>query len=114
MQSFRHELILHLLCFECMEYTLIDNAEEKQYEYKLEEGTARVEYIKTTDKIFLTHTEVPRAYEGKGVASALVADVLKEVEKSGLALIPLCPYVAGYIKRHPEWRALVMKNINIG
>ena len=97
-----------------MEYTLIDNAEEKQYEYRLEEGIARLEYIKTADKVFLTHTEVPRAYEGKGVASALVKEVLGEVEKSGLALIPLCPYVAMYIKRHPEWRKLVMKNINIG
>ena len=95
-----------------MEYTLIDNQEEKQYEYRLDGGIARVEYIKTTEKIFLTHTEVPQAFEGKGIASALVKDVLKEVEKSGLALIPLCPYVAMYIKRHPEWKSLVMKNIH--
>ncbi len=97
-----------------MEYTLVDNAEEKQYEYRLDGGIAKVKYIKTKDKVFLTHTEVPRAYEGKGIASALVAEVLKEVEKSGLALIPLCPYVAAYIKRHPEWKPLVMKNINLG
>ena len=98
-----------------MEYALTDNTEEKQYEYKLEDGsTARVEYIKTTEKVFLTHTEVPPKHEGKGIASALIKDVLAEVEKSGLALIPLCPYVAMYIKRHPEWKRLVMKNINIG
>tara|TARA_R110000868_G_scaffold54979_1_gene171235 strand:- start:780 stop:944 length:165 start_codon:yes stop_codon:yes gene_type:complete len=52
--------------------------------------------------------------EGKGIGSALVLKVLEDIEKKNLALIPLCPFVALYLKRHPEWKKLVMKGIKIG
>lgn len=94
-------------------YTLIDNADAKQYEFHVEGHIPKVEYIKTAEKIFLTHTEVPTALEGKGIGSALVKAVLEDVKKQDLTLIPLCPFVAGYIKRHPEWKDLVLKGIKI-
>ncbi len=97
-----------------MNYKLVDNEERKRYEYQLEHGVALVEYIKTQNKIYLTHTEVPSKYEGQGIASSLVRDVLGEVEKTGLKLVPLCPYVAAYIKRHPEWKKLLDDRINVG
>lgn len=96
-----------------MDIKLIDNASEKRYEATIEAVTARIEYIKAQDKIYLTHTEVPKALEGKGVGSALVAQVLEDIDRQGLTLVPLCPFVALYLKRHPEWKRLVMKGINI-
>jgi predicted GNAT family acetyltransferase len=51
--------------------------------------------------------------EGQGVASALVKDVLEDIERKELTLIPMCPFVASYIKRHPDWKKLVLKGINI-
>jgi hypothetical protein len=90
-----------------------DNPSAKQYEAHIESATARIEYIKTKDKIYLTHTEVPQALEGKGIGSALVLKVLEDIEDKGLTLVPLCPFVALYLKRHPEWKKLVMKGINI-
>lgn len=100
--------------FDNMEYKLVDNKERKRYEYQLEQGVALVEYIKTQNKIYLTHTEVPSRYEGQGIASSLVADALAEVEKDGLKLVPLCPYVASYIKRHPEWKKLLDDRVSVG
>lgn len=97
-----------------MEYKLVDNEDRKRFEYQLEQGVALVEYIKTQNKIYLTHTEVPSKYEGQGIASSMVKDVLGEVEKSGLKLVPLCPYVAAYIKRHPEWKKLLDDRVNVG
>ena len=38
---------------------------------------------------------------------------LKDIEKQGLRLVPLCPFVAGYIHKHPEWKRIVMKGIHI-
>ena len=96
-----------------MTVNLIDNKEQKQFEWQVEGHTARVEYIIAKDRIFLTHTEVPPSLEGKGIASKLVKTVLEEVEKRSLTLVPLCPFVAMYIKRYPEWKKLVLKNINI-
>ena len=96
-----------------MDYKLIDNAEDKQYEYHIDGALAKIEYIKAKDKIYLTHTEVPKELEGKGVASSLVKQVLEDIEIKELTLIPMCPFVAAYIKRHPEWKKLVLKGINI-
>jgi hypothetical protein len=97
-----------------MNLNLVDNASKKRYEALVDGSTALIEYIKAQDKIYLTHTEVPTALEGKGIGSALVLKVLKDIERQNLTLVPLCPFVALYLKRHPEWKKLVMKGINIG
>lgn len=94
-------------------YQLIENEAAKQYEFHVDGFTPRMEYIKVKGKIFLTHTEVPGELEGKGIGSALVKQVLKEIEKLDLVLVPLCPFVATYIKRYPEWKKLVLKGIKI-
>ncbi|HNX53989.1 MAG TPA: GNAT family N-acetyltransferase [Prolixibacteraceae bacterium] len=90
-----------------MDYPLIDNTEKKQYEFQIEDELARIEYIKAQGKIFLTHTEVPAKFEGKGIGSALVKQVLDDIRQKGLTLVPLCPFVAAYINRHPEYNALL-------
>ena len=97
-----------------MEYDLIDNEEKKQYEFHIEGLVPRIEYIKAKGgRIFLTHTEVPKKLEGKGVAGGLVRRVLEDIKQKGLTLVPLCPFVSMYIKRHPEWRSLILKGVNI-
>lgn len=93
---------------------LIDNEAKKRYELNFEESVAFIEYIKAKDNIYLTHTEVPKSMEGKGIGSAMVLAALKDVKTKELTLIPLCPFVALYIKRHPEWKDLVLRGINIG
>ncbi|MEM7486749.1 MAG: GNAT family N-acetyltransferase [Bacteroidota bacterium] len=94
-------------------YQLIDNEEAKQFQFKIDDAMAKIEYIKAKEKIYLTHTEVPRNYEGKGVGSELIKQTLEHIKAKDLTLVPLCPFVAMYIKRHPEWKTLVLKGINI-
>ena len=97
------------------DYELIDNEERHQYEFHIGKYVPQIEYLKTKNgEIYLTHTEVPVALEGKGVGSQLVEKVLKDIEKQELRLVPLCPFVAGYIQKHPDWRRIVMRGINIG
>lgn len=64
--------------------------------YRLREG-----------RISFTHTEVADAYEGQGVGSTLVARALDDVRRRGLPMLPFCPFVNAYIKRHPEYSDLV-------
>jgi len=94
-------------------YVLIENAEHKQYEFHIVGQVARIAYIKAQNIVYLTHTEIPAQLEGKGIGSALVKQVLQDIREKDLTLVPLCPFVALYIKRHPEWKALVLKGINI-
>ena len=96
-----------------MELTIADNAEKKRFETQVEGHTAIIEYIRAKDAIYLTHTEVPQALGGKGVGSALVKGVLEWLEKEDLKIAPLCPFVAAYMKRHPEWKRLLAKGYNV-
>ena len=85
-------------------HTLVDNADEKRYEFD-------IEYIKTQGFIILTHTEVPEKYEGQGIGAELVHDVLEDLRAKKLQMIPQCPFIAQYIRRHPEWVDVVLKEI---
>lgn len=88
-------------------YELIDNKERHQYEFHVEKYTPRIEYIKSINgEIFLTHTEVPAGLGGRGIGSQLVEKTLQDIERQQLRLVPLCPFIAGYIHKHPEWRRM--------
>jgi predicted GNAT family acetyltransferase/glutaredoxin len=64
-------------------------------------------YHRRKSRIALTHTEVTAACEGRGFGSRLAAAALDDAREQGLAVVPLCPFIAGYIDRHPEYRDLV-------
>ena len=81
---------------------LKNNKDKKQYELLIEGSIAFIEYIIAKDEIYLTHTEVPKELGGRGIAKSMVKSALEEVKSKGLKLIPLCPFVAMYIKRNPE------------
>lgn len=69
--------------------------------------TAFMEYGDKEEAIALFHTEVPAQLEGQGVGTAIVEKVLAEIKRQQRPLIPLCPFVTSYLKRHPEWQRLV-------
>ena len=96
------------------EFELIDNTEKNRYEFHIGTEVPRVEYIKTRDKIYLTHTEVPPSLAGRGIGAKLIGLVLEDIKEKGLTLVPLCPFVALYLQRNPQWKQLVLKGIKIG
>lgn len=49
------------------------------------------------------HTEVDEAYAGQGLAGRLVQEALTDVRKSGKRIVPVCPYVAKFLKKHEEF-----------
>ncbi|RYY69010.1 MAG: N-acetyltransferase [Chitinophagaceae bacterium] len=92
--------------FETIELT--DNEAENRYEMSFENTISFIEYEKEGDNISLLHTEVDPSLEGRGVGTAIVEKVLKAIEEKGLQLIPLCPFVVAYIKRHPDWERIIV------
>uniref|UniRef100_A0AAU2UY11 N-acetyltransferase n=1 Tax=Streptomyces sp. NBC_00003 TaxID=2903608 RepID=A0AAU2UY11_9ACTN len=48
------------------------------------------------------HTVVEPAYEGKGIASALVREFYAMAAREGVPVVPLCPYAAKWAERHPD------------
>jgi predicted GNAT family acetyltransferase len=94
-------------------YTLHNDETKKEYYMEVDNLRPRIEYILAKGTIYLTDTEVPKGLEGKGIGSQIVLATLEDIDKQDLTLVPLCPFVASYIKQHPEWRRLVLKGINI-
>lgn len=86
-----------------MNNQIINNTENNRFELSLDNGDkAFVEYSLREDKIAFLHTEVPEAYEGKGIAAALAKYVLEYAKSNHLRVIPICPYIKAYIQRHPD------------
>ena len=90
---------------------LLKNEVAKQFEMEVGGQTAVIVYLEHHFTITLLHTEVPSALEGKGVATAIIEKTLVYLEKNHFRLIPLCPFVAAYIKRHPEWKMILDKSV---
>ncbi|CAO5236785.1 molybdenum cofactor cytidylyltransferase [Frankia sp. AgKG'84/4] len=92
-----------------MELSIIDNPDRHRYEAHTPDGelAGLVQYQRRPDRITFVHTEVRPEFEGKGVASALAAAVLGAARQQGLEVIPQCPYIHGYIERHPDYADLV-------
>lgn len=85
-----------------------DNTAENRYETIVEGHLAKAEYhLQTEDAITFTHTEVPSALNGRGIGSKLAAFALDDARQRHLHVIPLCPFIATYIKRHREYLDLV-------
>lgn len=93
--------------------TLIDEEESRQFVMVVDGHRARMEYDRTPDRIFLTHLMVPHAIEGHDVAAVLTEKVLNWVEAKGMKMVPYCPFVKTYLRRHTAWQRLLVKGVQI-
>lgn len=88
---------------------VFDNPDEGRYEAWLDgEPAGLIAYEAHDGWLMADHTEVFEAFEGKGVGSRLAKVVLDDVRARGLHVNPMCPFLSGYIARHPEYRDLVV------
>ena len=94
-----------------MDVRVADNPEEGRFELFADEELAGSAYYRMEDgAIAFTHTEVDDAYEGHGLGSKLASAALDDARSRGLAVLPYCPFIRGYIERHPEYVDLVPEN----
>lgn len=82
----------------------VNNAEEHRFEIRLGDDIALIDYMLNGRNITITHTEVPPAFEGQGIAGKLAKFALDWAKENDYKVNPLCPYVKSYINRHPEYQ----------
>jgi uncharacterized protein len=87
---------------------VVNNPERHRFETRVDGVLAQVAYRLEGDVITFTHTEVPESLSGRGIANQLAVTALNYARDHGLKVIPLCPFVSTYIKRHPEYQPLVV------
>lgn len=86
-----------------MQIDVKDVAGKRRYEVTADGTLAGfAEYRDMDGARVFTHTEVFDEFEGKGVGSALVRGALDDQRAGGRKIVPLCPFVARYVRDHPD------------
>jgi predicted GNAT family acetyltransferase len=92
-----------------MDIPVINNSVNQQFEVHLDGEVAVLQYRFQNDLIWLMHTEVPQKLEGKGIASVLAKYGLEWAKANDKKVKVICPFVAVFLKRHPEYNAIVVQ-----
>ncbi len=92
-----------------MSYDIRNNETESQFETTVDGHIAVAAYSLTPGTITFTHTAVPDALSGRGIAGELAKHALGHARTQNLRVVPQCSYMASYIQRHSEYQDLVDK-----
>ncbi|MBL1409142.1 GNAT family N-acetyltransferase [Sphingobacterium faecale] len=86
---------------------LVKNDLDHRFEINVNGYLAFIDFKETRSRISLIHTEAAAELKGTGAAQAVVEKTLLFIEQDGRKLMPYCPYVFAYVKKHPEWKRIV-------
>ena len=85
-----------------------DNAAGSRVEARVDgELAGFAAYIDRGAVRVFTHTEVDPAFAGQGVGGAIARGALDEARASGLTVVPRCPFIKGWIDKHPDYADLI-------
>lgn len=90
-----------------MDFQVTNNEAQMQFEVHAEGEIAFLQYRFLDGLIWLMHTEVPKSLEGRGIASVLAKYGLEWAKEHNKKAKVICPFVAIYLKRHPEYNVFV-------
>ena len=85
---------------------VVRNPEQNRFEVELEGQLAKLDYLVDGDSIIMTHVGVPYEFRGHGVAGVITKAGLEYAKAKSLRVIPMCSYVAAYIRRNPQYAEL--------
>ncbi|GAA4597128.1 putative GNAT family acetyltransferase [Actinoplanes octamycinicus] len=95
-----------------MEFAVTDVPEKGRFEARDESGALAgvLTYQMTGPIVVYTHTEVDPAFEGQGAGSALAAAAMDDARAKSRTVVPMCPFVAEWLDKHPAYESLVARN----
>lgn len=86
-----------------------DNPALNRFELDVDGHTAFAAYAATADTVTFVSTRVPNELSGRGVGSTLAKGALAAVRAQGKRVVARCPFIVGYIEKHPEFHDLIAK-----
>ncbi|HEX5995004.1 MAG TPA: GNAT family N-acetyltransferase [Jiangellales bacterium] len=95
-----------------MRFTVTDVPERERFEARDEAGALAgvVTYQLTGNVIAYTHTEVDAEFEHRGVGSALARAVMDDARAEGRTVVPICPFLSGWLGKHPGYEDIVARS----
>ena len=85
------------------------NAARQRFEATIDGQQCVCDYQLRGNVMWMTHTGVPPAVGGRGIAAELVRVALEWAEQKGYVVEPSCSYVEVYMRRHPETQKLLAR-----
>ena len=89
---------------------VIHNPAENRFEAWVDGQLAKLDYMEDGGTIVMTHVGVPYEFRGNGVAGKITQAGLDYAKAKSLRVIPMCSYVAAYIRRNPQYRELTNRS----
>ena len=86
---------------------IVHDAAAHQFQVTLEGYRGELDYTLRDGAMIITHTGVPPAIGGRGVAAELTRVALDTARREGWKVVPACSYAAAFIRRHPEFGDLL-------
>lgn len=92
---------------------LEDDTEARQFVIRIGDHRARMEYDRSSDRIFLTGVNIPKAVVEQGLSDPFIERVLTWVEENSLRLVPTHPAIKDYLRRNTAWQRLLLKGVQL-
>jgi len=88
--------------------TVRRNTQAHRYELRVDDALAGfAEYNELSTRVVFTHTEILPAFQGQGYSAVLIQRALEDVRALGKHVVPVCPAVAAFLRKHPEFHDLL-------
>jgi predicted GNAT family acetyltransferase len=84
-----------------------DDSDDHRFVIERDDAVAELVYALIGSRLILVHTEVVETLRNRGLAGQLVGAAVERAAAEGLTIVPRCPYVRRWLKRHPEAAATV-------
>jgi len=91
-----------------MKPDITHDAANRRFETVVEGAHCTLDYELAGTTMTITHTRVPKAVGGRGIAAALMEAALVHARASGWRVVPKCSYAVAYLGRHREWADIVL------
>lgn len=93
------------------EIAIVDVPERNRFEARVDGALAGfAEYMRGPSLVVYPHTEVDRAYEGRGIGGALARTALDDARARGLPVLATCPFIAAWMRRNPGYQDLAYQS----
>ena len=87
---------------------VVDAPDRLRFEISVDgELAGFAQYVRKGGRLVFVHTEIDPRFEGRGLGSKLAAGALDQARQAGEPIVPLCPFIASYIAKHPDYDDLV-------
>ena len=92
---------------------LIDNDFLRQFELKVDDNLAKIEYSLQERKIFLTKLIIPEGVTDDSFQETFIKMVFENIQERNISVVPTSPEIAKFIRRHRQYRSMLPVGVRI-